>query len=48
MPPDATKALGKGFLTKAYCDCDHAGEKLTRWSRSGFFVMFKMAIFIGL
>ena len=42
-PPDAPEPLGKEFLLRAYVDSDHAGEKLTRRSRTGFIVYMNSA-----
>lgn len=43
VPPDAPEPLGKEFLMRAYVDSDHAGEKMTRRSRTGFLVYLNMA-----
>jgi hypothetical protein len=42
-PPDAPEALGREFLMRAYVDSDHAGEKVTRRSRTGFIVYLNSA-----
>lgn len=43
IPPGAPKRRGKGFLMKAFVDADHAGDLLTRRSRTGFLVYLNMA-----
>ena len=43
LPPDAPEALGKEFVMRAYVDSDHAGEKLTRRSRTGFLAYLNSA-----
>jgi hypothetical protein len=43
IPPGAPKRRGKGFLMKAFVDADHAGDMLTRRSRTGFLVYLNMA-----
>jgi hypothetical protein len=42
-PPNAPEPLGKEFLMRAYVDSDHAGEKMTRRSRTGFIVYLNSA-----
>ena len=39
MPPP----LGKDVDIRMWVDSDHAGEKRTRWSRTGFFIYINMA-----
>ena len=43
-PPNAPEELGNEFLMRAYVDSDHAGEKLTRRSRTGFIVYLNSAL----
>lgn len=38
LPPNMPKALGKSFIIRAYVDSDHAGDQVTRRSRTGFIV----------
>ena len=40
---NAPAALGMEFIIKAYVDSDHAGDKVTRRSRTGFLVYFNSA-----
>ena len=42
-PPNAPEELGSEFLMRAYVDSDHAGEKLTRRSRTGFIIYLNSA-----
>jgi len=37
VPDNAPEPLGYEFVMRAYVDADHAGDKLTRRSRTGFF-----------
>ena len=43
LPPNMPKPLGHGFKICCFVDADHAGESLTRRSRTGFIVMFNNA-----
>ncbi len=43
LPKDMPEPRGKGFIILAFVDADHAGEKLTRRSRTGFIVFLNMA-----
>ena len=43
MPPDMPEPLGKKVIMRCFVDDDHAGEKLTRRSRSGFIIFLKMS-----
>ena len=43
IPPNMPKPLGKGFKIRCFVDADHAGETLTRRSRTGFIVMLNNA-----
>ena len=38
LPPKMPKPLGKAFKVRGYVDADHAGELLTRRSRTGFII----------
>ena len=38
VPSDALKPLGLEFVIRCFVDADHAGDKLTRRSRTGFIV----------
>jgi hypothetical protein len=42
-PPDAPKPRGKEVIIRVFVDADHAGEKLTRRSRTGFLIYVNMA-----
>ena len=44
IPENATEPLGKEFIMRAYVDADHAGDKLTRRSRTGYIVFLNMAL----
>ena len=43
IPPNAPEARGKEVDLRLYVDSDHAGEELTRRSRTGFFIFLNMA-----
>ena len=43
LPPDMPPALGMGFRMRVYVDSDHAGESVTRRSRTGFLVFLNNA-----
>jgi hypothetical protein len=43
LPPNMPKPLGEEFVLRVYVDADHAGETLTRRSRSGFIVFLNNA-----
>jgi len=38
IPPNAPKPRGKAVQITAFCDSDHAGDLLTRHSRSGILI----------
>ena len=42
-PPNAPEPFGKEFIMRAYVDSDHAGEKITRRSRTGSLVLLNSA-----
>ena len=41
--PDYCKPRGKGFMISSYVDSDHAGDSVTRRSRTGFVVLVNCA-----
>ena len=43
VPPNAPKARGKEVDLRLYVDSDHAGDKMVRRSRTGFFIFMNMA-----
>ena len=43
VPGDAPKALGKMVDIRMFVDSDHAGDKLARRSRTGFFIFINGA-----
>jgi hypothetical protein len=43
LPADMPKPRGVGFTMRTYVDSDHAGDKVTRRSRSGFLVFLNSA-----
>jgi len=43
IPPNAAKIRGKEVDLRLYVDSDHAGEEVTRCSRTGFFIFLNMA-----
>jgi len=43
LPPNMPKPLGKAFTLSVFVDADHAGDNLTRRSRSGFIVFLNNA-----
>jgi hypothetical protein len=44
LPPHMPEARGQGFVISAYVDSDHAGDSLTRKSRTGFLVFVNCAL----
>ena len=38
IPPNAHKPLGKGVILQLFVDSDHAGDKVSRCSRTRFFI----------
>ena len=38
VPTNLLTLLGKGFTMRAYVDSDHAGDQITRRSRTGFLI----------
>ena len=44
VPHDAPEERGHGFIMRLYCDSDHAGDSVTRRSRTGFFVYLQSAL----
>jgi hypothetical protein len=44
LPSDSPKARGKGFTMSAYVDSDHAGDTVTRRSRTGYLVYLNSAL----
>ena len=43
VPGNAPSARGMGFVMSAYVDSDHAGDNITRRSRTGYIVYFNSA-----
>ena len=43
LPPNMRKSRGFGFVISAYVDSDHAGDSVTRRSRTGFIVFLNNA-----
>lgn len=43
IPPDAPESCGLGFKISAYVDSDHAGDSITRCSRTGCLVLLNCA-----
>lgn len=43
LPPDMPRPLGKGFVIRCFVDADHAGDEITRRSRTGFIVYLNNA-----
>ena len=44
IPPDALEPLGKEVDLRLFVDSDHAGDKITRRSRTGYFIFLNNAI----
>jgi len=44
IPPDAPEPRGKEVDLRMFVDSDHAGDKLTRRSRSGYFVFLNSSL----
>ena len=43
LPPDMPEPLGKEVQVTAFCDSDHAGDKVTRRSRTGVLIFINRA-----
>jgi hypothetical protein len=43
LPPNAPKPRGRDVIIRVYVDSDHAGEELTRRSRTGYIIYVNMA-----
>eukprot|EP00984_Skeletonema_dohrnii_P017034 scaffold7673_cov75-Skeletonema_dohrnii-CCMP3373.AAC.1 len=43
MPPDMPEPRGKPFVIRGFVDADHAGDAVTRKSRTGFIVYLNNA-----
>ena len=43
IPPNAPKPRGKEFDMRIFVDSDHAGEKITRKSRTGYIIFLNKA-----
>jgi len=43
LPPNMPEARGRGFVMRCFVDSDHAGESVTRRSRTGFLVFLNCA-----
>jgi hypothetical protein len=43
IPPNAPKSRGRDVILRLFVDSDHAGEELTRRSRTGFILYLNMA-----
>jgi hypothetical protein len=43
IPPNAPDPLGKEVVTRCFVDADHAGDKLSRRSRTGFIIFANRA-----
>ena len=43
LPPNSPQVRGQGFRMRAYVDSDHAGNSLTRRSRSGYIIYLNNA-----
>ena len=44
LPPNMTKSRGLGMIVSAYVDSDHAGDNVTRRSRTGFLAYCNSAL----
>ena len=44
VPSDAPEQRGKGFVMRLFVDSDHAGDAVTRRSRTGFLVYLQGAL----
>jgi hypothetical protein len=44
IPPNAPKPLGKLVVIRFYVDADHAGDQITRRSRTGFIMFINSAV----
>ncbi len=44
VPPDAPEPRGKEVDIRMFVNSDHAGDKLTRRSRSGYFIFLNSAL----
>ena len=43
LPPNMPQMRGIGFIMRAFVDADHAGDSITRRSRTGFLIFLNMA-----
>ena len=43
LPPNAPEPRGKGFTIRAFVDSDHAGDYITRRSRTGYLIFLNSA-----
>ena len=43
LPPNMSQLLGNGFKIRCFVDADHAGDYLTRRSRTGFIFILNNA-----
>jgi len=43
LPPDMPQQRGRGFVIRCFVDADHAGDEITRRSRTGFIVYINNA-----
>jgi hypothetical protein len=43
LPPNAPKSRGLGFTMRSFVDSDHAGDTITRRSRTGFIIFLNSA-----
>ena len=41
LPPGMPRPLGKGFVIRCFVDADHAGDEITRRSRTGFYRLYQ-------
>lgn len=48
LPPNMPEPRGQGFVVSAYVDSDHAGDSVTRKSRTGFLVYCNCALIFWL
>ena len=44
IPPNAPDPIGKSVYLRMWVDSDHAGDKMTRRSRTGYFTFFNTAL----
>ena len=48
IPSNAPEPLGAEFVMRAFVDSDHAGDTITRRSRTGFMIFYTVRLYTGI